>query len=135
MNNLSPLKHRLTVIKIKFNSFLFPQKNFFQEAFDCYLNKLPVNIKVEWERDENDGFIVGHINADNNTFIAQGKNAKEFIEMVNDAIYAVYDIPPQYISQLGYKKYYPNPEQLEKLKDKSIKFASFGFNKQPVPIR
>lgn len=124
MGNLSPLKHRFKVIV----ATLFPSHNLFQEAFICYNQKLPKNVKVTWKR-EDDGFIVGKVNADGYEFTTQGKNTKDFIEMVNDAIYAVYEIPPQYISKLGgYSRYFPKPPQLEELRDKSITKASFGFH-------
>jgi hypothetical protein len=130
MNDISPIKYKFKIAKTKLLAYFFPQKYIFQEALDCFKERLPKNVEVVWERDA-DGFIVGNINADGDKFMTQGKNAKDFIKMVNDAIYAVYDIPPEYISKLGGEtKYYPKPSQLALLKDKSIKEASFGLTKQ-----
>lgn len=128
MGNLSPLKHRFKVLRAKVIARIAPQKNLFRESFDCYNQKLPKNVNVNWKR-EDDGYIVGNVNADGYEFMTQGKNAKDFIEMVNDAIYATYEIPPQYILLLGgYKRYFPKPHQLEELQDESITNASFRFN-------
>ncbi len=134
MNNLSPLSHKINIAKLKFCSFLFPKKNIFKESLECYGDKLPKTVKVSWTR-ENDGFIVGQIEADGNQFLAQGKNAEDFISMVNDAIYAVYEIPPKYISLLGGDtKYFPPPRVLEVLEDESVKNASFGWQRHAVHV-
>jgi len=126
MNNLSPLQYRIKVFIAGFKTKL-PGGALINEASICYNQKLPKRVNVKWVR-ESDGFIVGHINVDGYEFTTQGQNAKDFIEMVNDSIYAVYEIPPQYISELGgYKRYFPKPHQLKELFDKSISKSDFGF--------
>lgn len=127
MGNLSPLQHRINVILANLRVKLFPSNNLIKEVHVCCNQKLPKDVKVIWKR-ENDGFIVGHVNVDGYEFTTQGKNAKDFINMVNDAIYAIYEIPPQYIPYLGgYQRYFPKPDQLELLKDKSITNSTLGF--------
>ena len=73
--------------------FLFTKKYEF-EVVDCFWQKLPHTIEVKWFRDGK--FIVGEVKADNYKFITQGENAKEFIEMVNDALFSVYEVPNDY---------------------------------------
>lgn len=134
MNNFSPIKHRLKVIGTEIASRVFPNRIIY-EALVCHNSRLPKVVKVSWER-EKDGFIVGKIVADDYELVAQGKNAKDFIETVNDAIFAACEIPSEYMVRLGgYNRFYPKPDQLEKLKDKSIEKHSFGIvdNKKPAP--
>ncbi|OGT95775.1 MAG: hypothetical protein A2298_03405 [Gammaproteobacteria bacterium RIFOXYB2_FULL_38_6] len=104
----------------------------------CYRQKLPDRIGVSWQR-EKDGYIVGKViveeNGKENYFFTQGKNGKDFIENVNDALYSYYEIPAQYISYLGgLEKYNPPLEDLEKLNDKNVRKAFIGevFGKKEI---
>lgn len=87
--------------------------------------KLPNEIFVVWNRD--DGYIVGNVKAGDKEFVTQGKNADDFIEMVNESVMAIFDIPADYIEPLA-KSYlfYPNKEELNKLKNISVVGSSFG---------
>ena len=90
----------------------------YPEVLFACVNKLPENIEVSWERE--DGLIVGTIRADEgHEFMTQGRNAKEFIEMVNDA---VYDVPIEYYDLLEkYKAYVPPSDEMAKLADTSYR--------------
>ena len=96
-----------------------------QEQLDCYFNRLPDSIQVKWERD--DKFIVGWVKEDGNEYMTQGMNAKDFIEMVNDVVYTMHDIPEEY--RLAMKSYSPNERAMRALKDNSIKSASIQVEK------
>ncbi len=126
MSNLSPIQYRFSVLFSQIKAFLFKKTEIIPEAYNCYRDKLPKIVKVDWERFE-DGFIVGKVSADDFNFVTQGKNAKEFVRMVNDAIYTAYEIPPKYFYALGgFTTFSPPEEELLKLKNKKIKKASFG---------
>jgi len=103
-----------------------------RESFEAYFHKLPNNIQVSWSRD--DKFIIGHIKAEEKEFMTQGYNADEFIEMVNDAVIAVYDIPEDYIDVLRWSKktYSPDPEQRKLLEDANVRSGNFGSKKERV---
>lgn len=99
-----------------------------QEVFDACFYKLPKKVQVNWFRDE--GYIIGTINTGDNEFATQGKNADDFVKMVNDAIFTMYDIPEDYMDVISEARTYTPPQQeMEKLKDKNISGASLGFVK------
>ncbi len=99
-----------------------------QEVFDACFYKLPKKVQVNWFRDK--GYIIGTINTGNNEFATQGKNADDFIEMVNDAIFTMYDIPEDYMDVISKARTYTPPQQeMEKLRNKNNSRASFGFVK------
>lgn len=134
MLNLSPFNHKLNVVYSKIMAKIFPSRIVY-EVLVCHKNKLPEKVMVSWQREKN-GFIIGKVTADDYNFVAQGKNAKEFIEGVNDAIFAICEIPVEYMEELGgYKHFFPTEEELERLKDKSISSYSFGISndKKLVP--
>ncbi|MBN1585686.1 hypothetical protein JW899_04980 [Candidatus Uhrbacteria bacterium] len=90
------------------------------------------NIHVSWEKDGE--FIVGTIRIGKDEFMTQGKSAREFVEMVNDAIYAVYDIPPEYADQLGGNfRLLPNEDDFRKLDDAAVRKSSLDFSHLEVP--
>lgn len=100
-----------------------------KEAFTAYFHKLPNKIKVGWFRDGD--FIIGEIDDGEHKFKTQAKNTKSFIDMVNDAIYTMYDIPEDYIDELSkYKAYIPAPAELKKLSNKDIKSSLLNLNRK-----
>lgn len=103
-----------------------------RDAFEAYFHKLPEKIQVSWLKDGK--FIVGRIKAEEKEFMTQGYNVEEFIEMVNDAVIAVYDIPEDYIDVLrsSKKTYSPNPEQRKLLEDANVRSGNFGSKKEKV---
>jgi len=118
-------------MKNKFMSFLnifTYTKKVEPEVMRAYLNKLPFYIKVNWKR-EADGYIVGDIATEDYTFSTQGKNGDDFIEMVNDAVFTMYDVKKDHIDLL--KKFYyikpRNEEEMEKLKAKKIHSSMFEY--------
>ncbi|OGH64626.1 MAG: hypothetical protein A2821_04190 [Candidatus Magasanikbacteria bacterium RIFCSPHIGHO2_01_FULL_41_23] len=106
---------QLKLAKEKIINFFQAQKHchLSQEAFIAYFNKLPKEIQVEWTRDGK--FIVGKIMADGNEFMTQGESAEEFVDMVNDALFSVYNIPISYFSLLESRKFKPTQKQFEQL--------------------
>ncbi len=74
---------------------LFRKPRLSVEAFDAYYHKLPDQIEVRWFRDS--GMIIGEVTAGDKKFMTQGKDASDFVEMVNDAVYTVYEIPRDYL--------------------------------------
>lgn len=113
--------------------FLRALKNLFteplsREAFEAYFNRLPAEIGVSWFRDGN--FIVGKITVGNHVFMTQGKDADDFVTMVNDAIITVFDIPPQYYDVIHQAyTYEPSAEEFAKLRNESIKNSNLSFEK------
>lgn len=99
------------------------------EAFVAYFNRLPDNIEVRWRRDGK--FIIGNVVANGKKFMTQGLNADEFIEMVNDAVITVFNIPENYVDVINKSKAYsPTEEEYKKLNDNRISHSSFGFKKR-----
>ena len=112
--------------------FLKPKLS--QEAFEAYRDRLPNSISVNWWRDGN--FIIGRVSAGKQEFITQGLNSDNFIEMVNDAIYTVYDIPRDYVEVIKkFRTYQPNPEQKRLLENGEIMKAIFSSEKSQEVIR
>jgi hypothetical protein len=99
-----------------------------QEAFDAYFFKLPDTIEVNWKRDGD--FIIGKVVAGNNKFTTQGKSPEDFMEMVNDAIYTVFDIPLEYINEIKkVRTYNPPQEAIDQLKNLSIQGNTLSLSK------
>ena len=99
-----------------------------QEAIEAYFYRLPDKVNVKWKRDGE--FIVGWITTDDNEFMTQGRDAKDFIDMVNDAVYTVYNIPKDYVDViLKSKAYNPPLQEMEKLYDGSITESAIGFER------
>ena len=99
-----------------------------KEAAIAYYNKLPDRIEVKWFRD--DKFIIGEINAEGNKFCTQALSAKEFIEMVNDGLFSMYNIPLKYFDILKDKEFYPSEEHFQELNDIAIKKSTVTYRKQ-----
>lgn len=123
MSVLSPIQYRLSVLK----KAIFGDDKIIGEVLVSNMNELSdKKVGVSWERDGE--FIVGTIFIDGSTFMTQAHSAKEFVGMVNDAIYAVYGVTPQYAEQLGNYRLVPSEEEFKKLNDQAIKKSSFNFN-------
>lgn len=125
---LSPLQYRWNLVK----ESLFGDPEVIWEVLVCYRDKLPRHgVQVSWTRDGE--FIVGEISVDGNTFYTQGRTAQEFVEMVNDAIYAAYEIPMKYAKQLGGNyRLMPSTEEFEKLNNAAIKKSTIHFERSPA---
>lgn len=96
----------------------------------AYWHKLPQRIQVEWLRSGK--FIIGKIDADGTKLITQAVSAKEFVDMVNEAVLAAYDIPEQYFEVLKGKRFEPTPEQFKKLNDLAVKKSNISFDLAPA---
>lgn len=122
---LSPIQHRWSLVK----ESLFGDHEIIWEVLVCYRDKLPTNdVQVSWTRDGD--FIVGEIKIGDQSFYTQGRTAQEFVEMVNDALYATYEIPVKYVKQLG-GNYRLMPSELEfkKLNDAAVKKSTICFDR------
>lgn len=96
------------------------------EAYSAYINKLPDSIQVQWKRDG--VFIIGNIITDDFAFLTQGKGADDFIDMVNDAVMTIYDIPDDYLKVVKKaRSFTPKPEELSQLKNGEILKATIGL--------
>jgi len=114
----------MEIIK-EIKKFLGIEPKLIREVLEANLNKLPEGIEVRWIREGD--FIVGEIFTDGHKFMTQAKSAEEFVEMVNDAILSVYEIPEDYIDIiLRNKAYMPNKEQFERLNNVAVKKSSFS---------
>jgi hypothetical protein len=113
-----------------FNIFSKFKAPLYREAAEAYWNKLPQEIEVSWFRDGK--YIIGHINAEGNKFMTQGRNADEFIDMVNDAVFAVYEIPQEYFGILSPKRFKPKSNEYEKLKNADIATGEISLERQLV---
>lgn len=110
---------------------LFKPAQLYPEALIAYFHRLPSQISVSWFRD--DGFIVGTIKTDDGAeFMTQGVSAREFVEMVNEAVFVVYEIPEDYFDALGAKKFVPTREEFEKLNNAAIKKSTLQLDKLPM---
>lgn len=105
-----------------------------REALEAYFFRLPSAIEVSWFRDGK--FIVGKVTAGEREFMTQGKNADDFMNMVNDAIYAVEDIPEDYIDAIQKMRTYKPPVTEEaKLRNNDIANSVMALNKQEEVLR
>ena len=97
------------------------------EVINAYLHKLPDRVAVSWKREE--GFIIGEISFSGlDPIYAQAVSPKEFVRMVNDAIYISLDFKPAYIELFHQKDVYaPTPEQWKELNDGKVTSSSFGL--------
>jgi hypothetical protein len=99
----------------KLLQFFTPKSKLSDEAFLAYFNKLPDSIEVSWFR--SDGFIVGKVVAGENEFMTQGKNPRDFIDMVNDGVVMVNRIPESYRGAISRAHSYSPPrEAIDQLK-------------------
>lgn len=102
-----------------------------REAFETYYNRLPEKIDIKWFRDGN--FIIGDIKTEDHHFKTQGVSVDNFIEMVNDSLYTVYNIPQDYLKALSKaKSYEPDALSLEKLNNSGVKQSEIILQKQQV---
>ena len=114
----------------KFFSF-FHKPELYQEAYDAYFNRLPDTLMVSWIKDGK--YIIGEIEADGEKFMTQAKSAKEFVDMVNDALFVTYKIPEEYFDALlKFKKFEPPKEQFDALDNMAIKKSNIEFKKSLV---
>ncbi|MCX6763352.1 MAG: hypothetical protein NTZ97_01290 [Candidatus Moranbacteria bacterium] len=117
----------------KIKNYFFPVR-LSQEALEAYYYKLPEKITVEWKRDGN--FIIGEVNANEKKFITQGKSSDDFVRMVNDAIYTVYEIPLDYIDAINkMKAYSPKIDERKRLDDLKIKGNIILLNKNKQSVQ
>ena len=99
------------------------------EAFDAYLYRLPDHIEVSWTRDGE--YLVGQISEEKGTYMTQARSGDEFMEMVNDAVYTMHDIPEGYRSTIGkFRAYNPSPQELKKLQDRAVKSSRLSARRQ-----
>lgn len=107
-----------------------------QEALDAYFNRLPEQVQVDWFRSGE--FIVGQVTADGQNFMTQGKDAEDFIGMVNDAIFTYNEIPEEYRDMIKFVRVYNPPvSEKEKLNNISIKksLVSLHRGKEPAKLK
>ncbi len=129
MAPMSPWRYRLHLIK---QALSWDNEIVYEVLIHHQANLPNQNVQVSWERD--DKYIVGTIKVGDDTFMTQGRTAKEFIEMVNDALYATYNIPPEYAAQLGGNfRLTPPKEEFEKLNNAAINESSIRFGHVEVP--
>ncbi len=119
--------------KLKTLKEFFTANKYYSEAFFAYCNKLPDRVEVSWERDNN--YIIGTVKTDDREFVTQGISAGDFIEMVNESLIVSYDIPRDYADIVKKAKVFvPSAEELEKLRDPSIKSANFGIKRLELKL-
>lgn len=125
---MSPFRYRLHRIK----DALFGDNEIIYEVLIHHKANLPSSgVHVAWERDG--GFIVGKVLVDGDTFIAQGRSAKEFVECVNDALYAAFKVPIKYAEALGGDYRLTPPEnEYRDLNNESIKKSRLVFGLVPT---
>lgn len=113
-------------------AFFKPSLRLEPEAYEAYLFRLPEQIEVAWFRDGS--YIIGRISdANKRSYMTQAMNGAEFIEMVNDAVYAMYEIPREYIDLMKSNRAFMAPvEELRRLDDGSIANASIHMQKRLV---
>lgn len=124
---MSPLRYRLHKMK----EAIFGDGKIVYDVLLHHLRRLPKSeVQVAWQREGD--FIVGRVAVGNELFIAQGRSANEFVEGVNDALYAAYDVPAKYAEQLGGDyRLVPPKEEFDALNDKAIMKSHPVF--KPLP--
>lgn len=116
-------------MKFFINNLKFFKPKLTREEFDAYFNRLPENISVGWFR--SDKFIIGQIEIDGQKFMTQAESADEFVDMINDTLLAVYEIPKEYFDVLlNVKKFMPNRKEFETLNNIAIKSSSMHLKKE-----
>lgn len=109
----------------------FYQPKIYPEAFEAYYNRLPDSLQVNWFKDGK--YIIGEIEAEGEKFMTQAVSAKEFVEMVNDALFVAYKIPEEYFDALlASKKFIPTKEQFEALDNIAVTKSKIEFKQALV---
>ena len=132
VNVLLVIKCKKEIMFQYIKSFFVPRLS--PEAFEAYFNKLPDAISVNWFRDGR--YIIGRIRAEDKQFMTQGRNPDEFINMVNDAVVAAYEIPENYANIV--KKthtFKPKVSEMKRLYNHEINKDSFGSTKSRDVLR
>jgi len=126
---MSPIKYRLHRIR----EAIFGDNEIIYEVLINHKANLPnTGVQVAWEREGN--FIVGKILVGGETFVAQGRSAEEFVEEVNDTLYAAYSIPLKYAERLGGDyRLIPPRQEFEDLNNEAIKKSNLVFGQVEVP--
>ena len=104
-------------------------KDLAPEASEAFFHRLPNKISVSWFRD--DGYIIGEVETDKYKFKTQGEDAEDFIFMVNDAVYTMYDIPENY-RVLNLKDYSPPLKAQLALRNMSVNSSTLELLKVPA---
>lgn len=122
-------------MNIATQKILIKARNFFnapdlsRETLEACYFRLPEKIDVSWKRDGN--FIIGKVTAGDNEFTTQGKSVDDFIKMVNDSVYTVFDVPFDYVNAIEKLKAYDPPiEARKKLEDLGIKEQKLSLVKK-----
>lgn len=125
---MSPLRYRLHRIK----EAMFDDTNIIYEVLLHHKQRLPnADVQVEWWREGE--LIVGEVKTHDTSFVAQGRSAKEFVACVNDALYAVYEVPLKYAEQLGGDyRLTPPKEAFDALNDKAVQKSNLAFKLLPA---
>ncbi len=128
MPPLSPLQYRWSLVK----KALFGDHEIIYEVLVHHKNNLPAkNVEVSWQRDGE--YIVGTIMTGGETYMTQARSAQEFVEMVNDALYAAYEVPQEYAQQLGgYYRLMPSADEFNRLNNVAIKKSSLNFDRTAI---
>ena len=126
---MSPIRFRLHRIK----EAVFGDGQIIYEVLIHHRNRLPNrDVKVSWERDGE--FIVGKVSVGDDVFIAQARSAKEFVEEVNDTLYAAYRVPINYSEKLGGNyRLTPPGREFDALNDKAVQKSSLSLGHVEVP--
>ncbi|MFA5359756.1 MAG: hypothetical protein WC349_02235 [Patescibacteria group bacterium] len=107
-----------------FNNFV--QAKPCKEVLEASFNKLPEEIKVNWFRDGK--YIIGVIEVDGHEYKTQALSADEFVDMVNDTLYTVYDIPNNCINILSkIKRFRPKQDEFNKLKNNAVEYSNMSL--------
>ena len=113
---------------MSFLNMFLPKPRLSEEAFFAYYHRLPKSIRVTWRRKGK--YIVGEVKGGGKKFITQGKNANDFINMVNESLIVCNDIPHEYIEILSnFIKFVPKPREKKALKNASVSNGTFGIVK------
>lgn len=120
---MSPLRYRFHLM---WNALPWKKEEVIREVAEVHAQNLPKRVEVSWERDGE--MIVGEISLDGDKVMTQAESAKEFVEMVNDAIYTACNIPNLYVPILGgLTRIHPTEEEFAKLDNASVKKSSPHF--------
>lgn len=103
----------------------FFKPEIYSEAYVAYVNRLPSEITVHWFRDGD--MIIGKVQAGDKEFMTQGANEDDFIRMINESVFTIFNIPNDYFDVVrDTRSFKPSEIEMARLKDPSVISRSFG---------
>ena len=125
---------KLSIIKTSRVLKKFFKSEIYPEGYLAYANRLPKEIQVNWFRDG--GMIIGKVTAGGKEFVTQGVDADDFICMINESVFTVFNIPHDYFDVMRQTRTFKPPQrEMELLEDRSVSAQSFGSKRNDLLLQ